>query len=109
MSLQVVGSKSKDPNFQNRCWGAVMSSVRSILAAATDSNAVQGAGGADLTTDLSKAQARKFATLSHLSTDRTIANLVLLNSVIAADPDGVDDSAIEYQMNQIWLTLMDIG
>jgi hypothetical protein len=109
MTFQVVGEKGKNVDFQNRCWGGVMSVVVIILGAALNSNALQGVGGVDLTTQESKDQALKFAKLTHLSSDRVIANLVLLNPTIAANPDGVDDSAIEYQIAQSWLILIGIG
>ena len=108
MSFQVIGSTGKDPDFQNRCWGGIMTCSVAIIAAPLDSNTVTG-GGADLTTQDSKDQALKFAKLSHLSSDRTIANLVLLNGTISANPGEALDSDIEYQINQIWTLLMAIG
>jgi hypothetical protein len=109
MSYQVVGEQGKNPNFQNRCWGAVMAMVSLVLGSVENSGSVLGAGGVDITTADSKAQARKFAKLTHLSTDRTIANLVLLNATIAGDPSGSTDSDLQYQVGQVWPILMDIG
>lgn len=109
MTFQVVGESGKNPDFQNRCWGAVMAQSAEIMAATLNSSSVQDSLLRDLTTQDSKDLAAKFAKLTHLSTDRTIANLVLLNSVIAANPSGASDSDIQYQVKEVWLILKDIG
>jgi len=112
MSYQVVGEKGKNPDFQNRCWGAVMAMARDIIASVQDSRSIEDDVlpiHNDLTQESSKNQALKFAKLIHLSTDRTIANLVLLNPTIATDPDAATDSDLQYQVKQIWMTLVEIG
>lgn len=112
MSYQVVGEKGKNPDFQNRCWGAVMAMSRDIIAAVQDSGSIEDAVTPvpnDLTTLACKNQAKKFAKLTHLSTDRTIANLVLLNPTIATNPDAATDSDLQYQVKQVWMTLVEIG
>lgn len=108
MTYQVVGEKGKNPDFQNRCWGAVMAMARDIMAAPLASSAIVDEAGNDLTTQSCKNQAANFAKLAHLSTDRTIANLVLLNSTISANPDQATDSDLQFQVKQIWMVLVEI-
>lgn len=109
MSYQVVGASGKSPDFQNRAWGAVMAMAADIIASVQDSASIVDAANNDLTSEASKNQAKKFAKLSHLSTDRTIANLILLNTTIAANPDSATDSDLQYQIKQVWMTLVEIG
>lgn len=109
MTYQVVGESGKNPDFQNRCWGAVMAMAADIMNATQDSGSILDSQSRDLTSLSSKNQAAKFAKLSHLSTDRTIANLVLLNSVIAANPSGASDSDLQYQVKEVWMILVEIG
>jgi hypothetical protein len=111
MTYQVVGEKGKDPTFQNKVWGAVMAMARDIMAAPQDSGTIMDDATPqnDLTQLSSKNQAKRFAKLIHLSTDRTLANLVLLNPTIAADPDAATDSDLQYQVKQVWMTFVEIG
>lgn len=109
MTYQAVGEAGKDATFQNRCWGAVMAMSRDIIGATQDSGSIQDDLSNDLTTLSCKNQAKKFTKLLHLSTDRTIANLVLLNSVIAGNPAASADNDLQYQVKQIWMTLVEIG
>src|SRR5688500_11949898 len=109
MTYRQVGEAGKLEDFQNRCWGAVMAMSRDIIGAVQDSGSITDDLANDLTTESCKNQAKKFSKLLHLSDDRTIANLVLLNSVIAGDYINADDSAMQYQVKQIWMTLVEIG
>jgi hypothetical protein len=109
MSFQVIGATGKDPDFQNRCWGGIMTCSVAIIATTLNDGSITSQAGADLTTQASKDQALKFAKLAHLSSDRTIANLVLLNSTISVNPSAAEDSAIQFQLNQVWTVLMAIG
>lgn len=109
MTYEVVGSAGKDPVFQNRCWGAVMAMARDIINSVQDSGSITDDAANDLTQLSSKNQAKKFSKLQHLSTDRTIANLVLLNPTISADPANSLDTDLQWQVKQIWMTLVEIG
>jgi hypothetical protein len=109
MTYQVVGESGKNPDFQNRCWGAVMAMASDIMNTVQDSGSIMDSQSRDLTSLSSKNQAMNFAKMTHLSTDRTIANLILLNSVIAGNPTGALDSDLQYQAKEIWMTLVEIG
>lgn len=86
-----------------------MAMARDIIAAPLASNSITDDANNDLTTQSSKNQAMNFAKLLNLSTDRTIANLVLLNASIAADPLNSLDSDLQWQVKQIWMILVEIG
>lgn len=109
MTYQVVGAAAKDPAFQDRCRGAIISLGRDILAAATASNAIQNAALQDLTTTPCKNLAMNYCKGTALFTEQALASLILLNSDVAANPMGSLDGAVQYQAKEIWLTLVEIG
>lgn len=111
MSYEVIGASAKDNNFQNRCWGAITELSRDIIAAPQDSRAIMddAVPPNDLTQESSKNQAKKFTRLTQLATRETIANQILLNVDIAANPMGVEDPTILYQTKQAWMTFVEIG
>lgn len=86
-----------------------MAMARDIIAATLDSGSIMDDANNDLTQLSSKNQAKNFSKLQHLVADRAIANLVLLNPTIAADPLNSLDSDLQWQVKQIWMTLVEIG
>lgn len=109
MTYQVIGAAAKDPAFQDRCRGGAIELGRDIIAAPLASMSISSDAGADLTTTDCKNLAMNFCKRTNLFTDEALASLVLLNSTVAANPMGSLDSAVQYQLKQIWLTLVEIG
>lgn len=111
MTYEVIGASAKDVNFQNRCWGAVIEMSRDILAAVQDSNSIHddASPSNDLTSEASKNQAKKLTRSQALITKETIANLMLLNGDVAANPMGSSEGTVQYQTKQIWITMVEIG
>lgn len=109
MSFQVVGAKSKDGNFQNLCWGGIMKVSNDVLASVPGSGSIQSQAGFDLTGPQSKEMAKRFTRKTANVPLDTIATQVLLNSVIASNPDAADiDNSVEFQLIQVWQVFVEI-
>jgi hypothetical protein len=112
MTFQVIGAAAKDPNFQNRCAGSIISLAAAILAAPLAGGSIKNNALVDLTTTACKNLATNYCKGTNLFTDKAAASLMLLNSDVAANPTSavqtVED-AVAYQTKEIWLTLVAIG
>lgn len=99
MALIDVYNASQNATFQGRCLASAWATAQHVLA--------EDAGYDD------SAQSKNFS-LKLLRKQTTvsaeqIAMQVLRNATIAADISGSTDNDINYQVNQIWSDLIDIG
>jgi hypothetical protein len=99
MSYADIYAAANDPAFQGRCQVAIWKAAQDI---ANEDPATEGhAARMDWVTRVLQDRPN--------ITPRQLAVQVLRNPVIAGDPEGVDDGAIQYQVNTILADLIAIG
>lgn len=99
MALIDVYTASQDADFQGRCLAAAWTTAQHVLAGDTGYNT------SSQSENFSLKLLRKQATISA----EQVAMQVLRNATIASNIDQSTDNDILFQVNLIWVDLMDIG
>jgi hypothetical protein len=109
MTYLVIGAAARDEGFQDRCWGSIVTMSNEVINSTLGSNTILSETGYDLTGQASKNQALNFVRGKAKASKEVIANFMLLNADISANPLGSADAAVQWQTKQIWENLVTIG
>jgi hypothetical protein len=103
MAYSDIWTNANDADFQGRCWAALWDVANKVYESEAGFPAAgqEGAGDSEYAINVLRDKTN--------ITSRQLAQQILRNTTIAANPATANDSDIQYQINTEWASLRDIG